>query len=266
MYSGLGEPLASLVLKIERAKKHIRELESEHERFMRDNAYTIDFKTDTNTKERIHYLAAVKPVPKEFSPILGDALNNLRACLDHTVFAMVQVGRPQAVKLNDVCFPICNSASDYKARLRRIAPGLRPDAVNAINGVAPYIGGAGEYFCHLAQLNNIDKHRLLLTICGYSGGHTMLPAAREFVAQFHKKDPAELRDAFWAKQTLLLKAGDILLAVPEAEVEENMKFLISIAFAEPEICKGNPVIETLDEFVKIILHLIFDFDRWGLFR
>jgi hypothetical protein len=42
----LDEPLASLVLKLERAKKHIRELESEHERFLRDNAYRIDFKTD----------------------------------------------------------------------------------------------------------------------------------------------------------------------------------------------------------------------------
>jgi hypothetical protein len=60
--------------------------------------------------------------------------------------------------------------------------------------------------------------------------------------------------------------GDTLLTVPEAEVEGDMKFLINIPFAEPEICKGNPVIETLHELTKIICHLVFNFDRRGLFR
>jgi hypothetical protein len=179
---------------------------------------------------------------------------------------MVQVGTPSAVKISDIVFPICENAPDYKSRMKRIEPGLRPDAIKALNGVAPYMGGAGEYFCHLSKLSNIDKHRLLLTMFGHMGGHTMLPSQRQWAAEFHGKDPSELRHAFMSKIVPLSKVGDILLTVPEAEVEENMQFLIQIAFAEPEICKGNPVIETLDEFTKVILHLIFDFDRQGLFR
>jgi len=260
----LGEPLDSLVLKIDRAKRHTRELESEHEKFLRDSAYRIDFRTDPNTRERVHYLAEVKPVPKTFSVILGDALNNLRSCLDYAIYAMVQVGQPQALKPNEIAFPICSSPSDYQDRIKRLGKGLRPEAIKAIDEVASYTGGAGEYYCHLAQLNNIDKHRLLLTICGYTGGHTMLPSQRQRVAEFHNKDVWELRDAFMAKHVFLGEVGEILLSVPEAEVEENMRFIINIAFAEPEICRGNPVIETLDEMARIILKL--DFDRRRLFR
>jgi hypothetical protein len=265
---GLGEPLDSLVLKIERAKKHILELESEYERFRRETPYSIGLKDDPQTGDRVYRLAAVKPIPKAFSAIIGDVLNNLRACLDHAVYAMVQVGKPSAVDPRAIFFPICGSSTEYKTRFARVIPGLRQDAVKAIDTVAPYVGGAGEYYWHLARLNNIDKHRLLLTIWGSFHGHTILPSQRKWVAEFQEKDPAELRTSFMAlnPRVHLLNVGDVLLTIPKAEVEENMQFLIDIAFAEPDICRGNPVIETLHEFRNLIHHLIFEFDRFGLFR
>lgn len=264
----LGEPLDSLVLKVERAKKHILELESAYEGFRRDNAYHIAFKNDPNTRQRVYYLSGFKPVPKDFSPIIGDALSNLRSCLDHAVYAMIQVGNPSAIKNSEIFFPVAGSAADYQTRLKRIEPALRQDAIKAINAVAPYVGGAGEYYWHLARLNNIDKHRLLLTIWGSFHGHTMLPSQRQWVADFHSKNPAEFRESFMAvtPRIHLMEIGDELLRVPETEVEDNMQFLIDIAFAEPDICRGNPVIETLHEFRNLIHHLIFEFDRWGLFR
>jgi hypothetical protein len=121
----LGEPLDSLVLKTERAKKHILELESEYEGFRRENPYSIEFKHDPQTGDRIYHLAAVRPIPKAFSVIIGDVLNNLRACLDHAVYTMVQVGQPGAVSPRDIYFPICGSSAEYKARFARVIPGLR---------------------------------------------------------------------------------------------------------------------------------------------
>lgn len=266
---GLGEPLNSLVLKLERAKKHTLELEAEYEKFRLDSPYRIDFKTDPKTRSRIYYLADAKPIPKSFSPILGDALNNLRSCLDHAVYAMVQVGQPSAIKPSDIYFPIVSgSAAEYNSRFQRTKAGLRQDAINAINAVAPYMGGAGEYYCHLAQLNNVDKHRLLLTIWGIFEAHTMLPSQREWVAEFHGKAPSELRHSFMAKRPRIypLQIGSELLTVAEGEVEEDMQFMINIAFAEPDIAKGNPVIETLHEMAAMIRRQIFDFDKLGLFR
>lgn len=45
-----------------------------------------------------------------------------------------------------------------------------------------------------------------------------------------------------------------------------MQFRLNIAFAEPKIVCGNPVVETLHEMTKMIRHMIFEFDKWGLFR
>lgn len=264
----LGAPLDSLVLKVERATKHILELESEYDEFRRQNPYNIGFKDDAQTGDRICHLEAVRPIPKAFSVVIGDVLNNLRAALDHAVYALVQVGQPGAVSPKDIYFPICGSSAEYKARFARVMPGLRTDAIKAIDTVAPYVGGAGEYYWHLARLNNIDKHRLLLTIWGSLRGHTMFPSQRKWVGEFQRKDPAEFRTSFMAlnPRAHLLNVGDVLLTIPKAEVEEDMKFLIDIAFAEPDICRGNPVIETLHEFTNLVRHLIFEFDRLGLFR
>jgi hypothetical protein len=266
---GLGEPLDSLVLKVERAKKHILELEAEYDSFRKDRPYRIDFKTDPETRARIYYLADAKPIPKSFSTILGDALNNLRSCLDHAVYSMVQVGQPNLVKPSDIYFPIVSgTAAEYNARFKRTKAGLRQDAINAIDAVAPYMGGAGEYYCHLAQLNNVDKHRLLLTIWGSFEGHTMLPSQRIWVAEFYEKEPSDFRHSLMAKNPRVqpLKVGDELLTVAERDVEDDMQFLINIAFAEPAVVRGNPVIETLHEMAKMVHHQIFEFDRAGLFR
>jgi hypothetical protein len=116
---GLGEPLDSLVLKVERAKKHILELEAEYTSYRKDRRYRIDFRTDPKTRSRIYYVADAKPIPKTFSPILGDALNNLRSCLDHAVYAMVQLGHPKAVKASDIYFPIVSGrAAEYNSRFK----------------------------------------------------------------------------------------------------------------------------------------------------
>ncbi len=63
-----------------------------------------------------------------------------------------------------------------------------------------------------------------------------------------------------------VKEGHRLFTVPESEVDENMKFLLNIAFAEPEIVRGNPVIETLHEMTNLVRYVIFEFDRNGLFH
>jgi hypothetical protein len=51
---GLGEPLNSLVLELERAKKHTLELEAEYTSYRKDRRYRIDFKTDPVTRSSIY--------------------------------------------------------------------------------------------------------------------------------------------------------------------------------------------------------------------
>jgi hypothetical protein len=264
---GLGQPLDNIVLKTERAKKHVLDLETVFEGFLKTKPNAFAFKTDENTGDRTYYVTRVAPIPIEFSLLVGDALNNIRTALDHLTYQLVIIGGGSNEIRSKANFPIGNSLSDYIARRTKMVPGLREDAVKAIDALQPYMGGTGEYFCHLARLNNFDKHRLLVPVWGCISGHTALRSDREFLAKFYRKDASDFSAAMMVdKRTFPKKAGDIILTVPKEDVQENIQFLFNIMFAEPEIAKGNPIIETLHEMTKIVRGLIFDFDRLGLFR
>ena len=94
----------------------------------------------------------------------------------------------------------------------------------------------------------------------------MLPSERQWVAEFQGKEPSAFAGSFMGHRVSPLKVGDILLRVPKAEVEENMEFRLNIAFAEPQICKGNPVIESLHQMREVVSQIVVDFWRFGLFR
>src|SRR6266849_7739244 len=265
---GLKEPLDRLMLKVERAKKHILDLESERGRFFKDEAYTFAPKINPQTGQREFYATTVRDIPLTFSVILSDVLHNLRSALDHTTWHLACVGTGKVSAHRDAMFPIGENASDYEARRKRIEACLRADAIKAIDAVEPYGGGAGEIIYHLAILNNFDKHRLLLTAQSSFEGHSVFRSDREFLAKFHGGSPEDYRSSLMLAGTRIfpMKAGDKLFAAPESEVDENMKFAVEVAFAQPGIVKGKFVLETLHEMMNLIRHIIFEFDRNGLFR
>jgi hypothetical protein len=69
-----------------------------------------------------------------------------------------------------------------------------------------------------------------------------------------------------ASQTpsLDLKPGHQLGAFPKSEVQKKMHFPIEVAFGEPEIVKGKPVIELLWQMFQSAQGIIFGFDSAGL--
>lgn len=98
--------------------------------------------------------------PSEWSPIIGDCLNNLRSSLDHMAWALANgEGRQTA-------FPIFTSSEEYK----RVTPVrhlryVREDAHTLIEGVQPYHhldGPEAHPLFLLDRLTNDDKHRELL--------------------------------------------------------------------------------------------------------
>lgn len=263
------QPSERFLLKIERAKKHIIDLESECNGFFSKHPYSFRFEINPQSGEREYYVVSVKDVPVSVSIILGDALNNLRSALDHMCWHLACIGTTKTA-IPDVSFPAGENRPDYETRARkRIVSCLRPDAVKAIDALEPYGGGNGDFFYHLARLSNFDKHRLLVTAMSAFEGHTATRSDREWIAKFHGGSPADhIGDSVLNPQGRIfpLKAGDKLLAVAESEVDEHMKFLLNIAFAEPEIVRGNPVLETLNEMLNLVRNTIIQFDAFGLFR
>jgi hypothetical protein len=271
--AGFLGPIGPIVSRIERAKKHILDLEEAWNAFSQEGAYTILFKDDPQKKERSYYLAAVKNFPLDFPLIIGDAIHNLRSALDHLAHLLMSVGTASPGPFPHVYFPISEDASKYKADSRRKVQGMRQDAIEAIDAIEPYGGGAGEALYQLHCLNNIDKHRLLLTVWSYLQAHTLLPSQRakvteRYIGSYPGGTPPDLRHVLIAPTVkhFPLKEGDVLLTIPHSEMEATMQLRLDIAFGEPKIIEGKSVFESVHNWMNLIRALVFRFDGMGLFK
>jgi hypothetical protein len=63
---------------------------------------------------------------------------------------------------------------------------------------------------------------------------------------------------------LVFAVGGVLCTIPESQAEPDIRFLVAVAFAEPETLKGKLVTDTLHEMGQHIRRIIFDFDKRGL--
>src|SRR5579863_5427772 len=124
----------------------------------------IQFRKDEPTLTRTHYIASAADVPRQIAAITGDVLQKLRSALDHLAYQLFESGTGRAG--NDgkhVYLPIFDSASRCAAGLESKVRGMQRNAVDAIKALKPYRGG-DDTLWRLQQLNNRDKHRLLVTV------------------------------------------------------------------------------------------------------
>ncbi|MGB0108803.1 MAG: hypothetical protein WBP52_09895, partial [Terriglobales bacterium] len=147
--------------KVERADKHIRELEAELVRFHDANPYKFTAQRDPNTREMVYYVTEVAEIPLPLSAIAGDVLQNLRSALDYLAHAFV------AAPNRDTGYPICDPAKvGTKAEKNYFdvkVHGMVPDAKKIIDRFKPQKGG-DETLWHLHELNRFEKHRLLVAV------------------------------------------------------------------------------------------------------
>jgi hypothetical protein len=135
-------------VKIERAKKCLRDLRSELTAFGNQKVYTADFR-----KHRV--------LPFDAIATAGDVVHNLRSALDHLAHQLVRVGSG-VEPTRRVAFPISASAAAYKRDKVEKIEGMAPEAIKAIDALKPYKGG-DDALWQIHVLDNIDKHRNLFT-------------------------------------------------------------------------------------------------------
>jgi hypothetical protein len=262
-----------LKAKLERAEQHIHDLQDKWTTF-RNDAYGVAFKDDESTGQRVHYLARAWDPDNSFSLIIGDAVHDLRSALDHLAYHVMSVSPGVNDKqLKKTGFPIAENSGKYQTELRPRIVGMRADAVQAIDDIEPYGGGAGEIFWHLHSLDIIDKHKLLIAVGCTNRRHSMTPQQidalkRNFLGMdLDAYTPAQDAVVFQTESANIqfpLKTGDILAVTPKSEVNRHMDFTFEIAFGEPEVIKGHPVIPTLHQMAQRILDIIRRFIYCGM--
>jgi len=252
-----------LFLKINRAEKHIEDLELASQAFIKSRPYDIRPEINPDTHERSYHLVDAREIPDEIVSICGDAIHNLRSALDHLAYQLVLVSGNIPDKRT--CFPIADSAEEYTSpSFRRKIKGMRQDVINAIDAVHPYKGG-NDLLWRLNQLDIIDKHRLLLAIESIHTAYSATPSERDEIfkiwSRSHPGEPLPNIDGILVtpKNIRILHAGDILRTIPESEVEQNMKFQLDIAFNEPPIIDTKSIVTTLHEMKKLVAKIIIEF-------
>ncbi|MGY4281488.1 pantothenate kinase [Bradyrhizobium sp. LM2.7] len=128
------ERVALIWLKIERANKHVRDLNDAIVAFMAAKPYKVEVRRDIETRKPTYFIAEVKPVPQDITVLLGEAIQAFRTALDHLAYQLFLVGTAGSVGVGKhIYFPIARDATEYKSSSPRRVVGLRQDAIDKIN-------------------------------------------------------------------------------------------------------------------------------------
>lgn len=251
----IADRLCQVTLKVKRAKEHIADLDTEIKAFLGTNPYRVAFKVDPETRKPIYYVASVEPTPKSLPLIAGDAIQNLMSALDHLAYQLVcsDTG-DKPPNPNWIYFPIQDDAAKYEAKKRGKIEGASKETIDAIDALKPYKGGNDPLWM-LYRLNNIEKHRLLLTVGSRAAGvHLGDVAARLFGKAFPNEPGAA--EAFGKIDVFLnpadkgfpLKPGfELLIGGPDEKPDPNQKFRFDVALNEPGVVESKSLLSTLHQ-------------------
>lgn len=252
------ERIAVVMLKVQRAKKHIFDLNTEIKSFQATKPYKIGAKRNPETQQVIFYLDRVEPTPAGLTVLAGDAIQNLRTALDHLAQQLFVVGNKRVGASQDVYFPTDSNAAQFKAAAPGKVKGWRQDAIDNLFLIEPYDGGKGSGLSVLNRLNRIDKHRMLVAVSSMVAGVDHGPSTadrfrREFAAMGKQITLPDFSLVIRPAYTGPAKAGDeVLIAPPDTEMDDNIKFGLDIALHEPGVVEGEPVLKTLQDLADLV--------------
>jgi hypothetical protein len=237
-------------LKIERAKKHVRDLDSCIKSFLAKKPYTLAAKPHpiAEIRHTTLYVAHVDPVPDDISLIVGDAIHNLRSALDYLMWQLVEAGG--GVPDRNIYFPIAETAQQYQSAIgNREIQKITPNALHIISSVQPY-QTLDQTLWLLHQLDIIDKHRLLLTVTA-SMDKWGVDLAKGSNIWFNE-------DRF-----IPLIAGYEVVNIPTGtynKPDQEFQLGVDIAFGESEIPEGELVLYTLNKMADFVNGLASKFE------
>jgi hypothetical protein len=191
--------------------------------------------------------------------IAGDAIQNLMGGLDHLAYQLVcsdTWDKPPNPKW--IYFPIRESLAKYEAAKSGKMEGASPDTLLAIDALKPYKGGNDQLWV-LFSLNNVEKHRLLLTVGSafqsFNLGAYMGSEIQTWVDRVKPGSVAPVIDFYLrpADKLFPLKVGDeLFIAGPDDEPNDKIQFRFNVALSEPEIIEAASLLETLHQLTTLV--------------
>jgi hypothetical protein len=149
------------ILKLERAKHHISDLNAKCSRFYDSLRTTFFIEDDTKTHKRTLRVRVDQAIPNSFSLIIGDAIHNMRSALDHLTWDVLKPFKPIP---NRVQFPFCKTIKSFESVLKDRQILIAADQIiRKFRNLKPYPGG-NDILYALHVLDIADKHPLVVPV------------------------------------------------------------------------------------------------------
>lgn len=255
----VDDRLKHVTLKVKRAYEHIAACEQQLQMFLESRPYKVGAKRDPKNRKLIYYVESVEPIPDCIPLIVGDAIQNLMSALDHLAYQIVcnDTGdKPPNPK--NVYFPIADNVTKYVANKHRKMEGARQQSFDAIDALKPYKSGNDQLWT-LHKLNNIEKHRMLLTSGSQAGG---INACQLMAVQISSTFPPEDVAALGSMNAIFLVPTDngfpltagfeLYIGGVDEKPHPKQQFIFDVVLSEPGVIEGKPILETLNQFAKLV--------------
>lgn len=241
--------LAGVRLKIDRADKHIQEIEAWNDcGVFNINMYSL---LEEAEPDGIHKIKKIRhrfrgEVPNDILACIGDAIHNMRSALDHLACVIALRHNPNIFLKDIPSFPIKRSEEEFIKSSTQILKYFGADGLHFFSSLQPYNGGNGEKGMPLLwaihRLDITDKHRTLLT----TGVYIHIRPATE--AQV----PWIIDIGNWQS----LKEDVTISRWPVGETEPKMEYVLNVAFAEPEVRSHEPVRHVLETALDLVQWIV----------
>jgi hypothetical protein len=265
----MPHPLSSVRITIDRAKKHLRDLDDAIRAFERRESHFVSMKTDPHFGYEIYCFREREPIPGDWGAIVGDCVHNLRSALDHLAVALVKQNGGKPTKYTS--FPIGSDASYFASSGIFRIKGASTRAIELVSGLKPYKGGY-DALVRLHDIDVADKHLLLIPVARAQKTFTFKHGIVQIGTERYPPTPELTGPPIDRK--FPLKDGDELLSYNRAkgpDIDDNtyFKFGFEIAFGEGQIFDGEAVVPTLTQLidqtegvVAIFAKEIFSLAEW----
>jgi hypothetical protein len=250
-------------IKVQRAKEQFQDLITKAQDFMNLNPYGVVIEDNPQTGERVWHARVSRPIPPEWSPLIGDIVHNLRAALDYVAWQFEAAsgtrGDPRSIQ-----FPIwdrgapapttARAVKDHKAKRKRQEDTFGLPAMALIERLQPDSRRDRDWILNplwmLHQLDIWDKHKLFVVVGGtVVNARTTIggPGQDVHIESMSVGSPGSVVPIADGTELMRLKLG---ADTPNVDVKQT--FTAFVAFEKTGPGQGKGVLETLDKLISFV--------------
>lgn len=238
--------------KVQQAKRHINDLDWKIRAFKKRKPYRFVIEPQSDSERFGLVFRAKEEIPPEVALMLGDAIHNLRSALDLLACELV---KQNGGEIDRVAFPIARDRESFEKKVKNGAISqAAPAIIETLRSLKPYRGEDGdENLVALQDLDNADKHRLLIPTCIFTNTGDFVPEVTGV-------------PNFWIGNIPVINPidGTVLITFPvpeEKDVNYNFKPPFEICFGNGQVFEHMPIVPTLNQLTDLVERIISIFEK-----